>query len=32
VASADLTLDGTRFKRTPHKNKFGKDYAPGEPY
>ena len=27
-----LTLDGSRFKRAPHKNKFGKDYAAGEPY
>ena len=31
-ATAELTLDGSRFKRTPHKNKFGKDYAAGEPY
>jgi plastocyanin len=30
--SANLTLDGSRFKRSPHKNKFGKDYAAGEPY
>ena len=32
AATAELTLDGSRFKRTPHKNKFGKDYAGGEPY
>jgi plastocyanin len=30
--SATLTLDGSRFKRSAHKNKFGKDYATGEPY
>lgn len=27
-----LTLDASRFKRAPHKNKFGKDYAAGERY
>jgi plastocyanin len=32
AAAAELTLDGSRFKRAPHKNKFGKDYAAGEPY
>jgi plastocyanin len=32
AATADLTLDGSRFKRTAHKNKFGKDYPAGEPY
>ena len=28
----DLTLDASRFKRAPHKNKFGKDYEAGEKY
>jgi plastocyanin len=32
AATTVLTLDGSRFKRAPHKNKFGKDYAAGEPY
>jgi len=27
-----LTLDASRFKRAPHKNKFGKDYEAGEKY
>jgi len=27
-----LTLDASGFKRVPHKNKFGKDYAEGEKY
>jgi plastocyanin len=27
-----FTLDGSRFKRAPHKNKFGKDYEIGEKY
>jgi len=27
-----LTLDASRFKRAPHKNKFGKDYGAGEKY
>jgi hypothetical protein len=30
--SAELTLDASTFKRVPHKNKFGKDYAGGEKY
>ena len=30
--SAELTLDGSRFKRVQHKNKLGKDYATGDPY
>ncbi len=29
---AELTLDGSRFKRVPHRNKLGKDYATGDPY
>jgi hypothetical protein len=29
---ASLKLDGSRFKRAPHKNKFGKDYETGEKY
>lgn len=28
----NLTLDGSKFKRVQHKNKFGKDYATGERY
>ncbi|HET8648091.1 MAG TPA: hypothetical protein VFO85_21525, partial [Vicinamibacteria bacterium] len=32
AVSADLKLDGSRFKRVQHKNKHGKDYAPGESY
>jgi plastocyanin len=31
-AEASLTLDASRFKRAPHKNKFGKDYQSGEKY
>ena len=27
-----LTLDASRCKRAPHKNKFGKDYEAGEKY
>jgi plastocyanin len=27
-----LALDASRFKRAPHKNKFGKDYEAGEKY
>lgn len=30
--SAELRLDASSFKRIPHKNKFGKDYGPGEKY
>lgn len=30
--SANLTLDGTKYKRVQHKNKLGKDYAAGEKY
>jgi plastocyanin len=29
---AKLTLDGSKYKRVQHKNKFGKDYAKGERY
>jgi plastocyanin len=29
---AQLTLDGSKYKRVQHKNKFGKDYATGERY
>jgi plastocyanin len=29
---ANLTLDGSKFKRVQHKNKFGKNYATGERY
>jgi plastocyanin len=32
VCEASLTLDASRFKRAPHKNKFGKDYESGEKY
>ena len=30
--TAELTLDASTFKRAPHKNKFGKDYAGDEKY
>jgi hypothetical protein len=29
---ASLTLDASKWKRAPHKNKFGKDYEAGEKY
>jgi plastocyanin len=32
AASASLTLDASKYKRAPHKNKFGKDYDVGEKY
>ena len=32
VVEASFTLDASKFKRAPHKNKFGKDYAVGEKY
>jgi plastocyanin len=32
AVSVSLTLDASKFKRAPHKNKFGKDYAVGEKY
>jgi plastocyanin len=28
----ELTLDASKWKRAPHKNKFGKDYEAGEKY
>lgn len=30
--SAELRLDASTWRRTPHKNKFGKDYSTGEKY
>jgi plastocyanin len=30
--SANFALDAANYKRVAHKNKFGKDYAPGEKY
>lgn len=30
--NAELRLDASAFKRTPHKNKFGKDYSGDEKY
>jgi plastocyanin len=32
AATANLTLDGSKYKRVQHKNKFGKDYSTGERY
>ncbi len=32
VTTATFQLDASRFKRAPHKNKFGKDYEVGEKY
>jgi plastocyanin len=32
VTTASFQLDASRFKRAPHKNKFGKDYEVGEKY
>jgi plastocyanin len=32
AVEAAFTLDASRFKRAPHKNKFGKDYEVGEKY
>jgi len=32
AVNANLTLDGSKYKRVPHKNKFGKDYTAGEKY
>jgi plastocyanin len=31
-AQAQLVLDGSKYKRVQHKNKFGKDYSAGEKY
>ena len=27
AVSASFSLDASKYKRAPHKNKFGKDYA-----
>jgi plastocyanin len=32
VLEASLTLDASKWKRAPHKNKFGQDYPAGERY
>ena len=32
AATAELTLDGSRFRRAQHKNKHGKDYSASDPY
>jgi hypothetical protein len=32
TVEASLALDASRFKRAPHKNKFGKAYETGEKY
>ena len=32
AVEVELSLDASRFKRAPHKNKFGKDYDAGERY
>ena len=32
VVDASFTLDASKYKRAPHKNKFGKDYEAGEKY
>jgi plastocyanin len=32
VLEVPVTLDGSKWKRAPHKNKFGKDYQAGERY
>jgi plastocyanin len=32
AATASFSLDASRWKRAPHKNKFGKDYQVGEKY
>jgi hypothetical protein len=29
---ASFSLDASKYKRAPHKNKFGKDYEVGEKY
>jgi hypothetical protein len=31
-AELSLSLDASRYKRAPHKNKFGKEYEAGEKY
>lgn len=32
TAEAKLSLDASKFKRAPHKNKFGKDYSTSDTY
>jgi hypothetical protein len=32
AVQASVSLDASRWKRAPHKNKFGKDYETGEKY
>ena len=32
VLEVSLILDASKWKRAPHKNKFGKDYESGERY
>jgi hypothetical protein len=32
VLEIALTLDASRWKRSPHKNKFGQDYKAGDRY
>jgi plastocyanin len=32
AAEVKLSLDGSKFKRAPHKNKFGKDYSTSDTY
>jgi plastocyanin len=32
AVTAALTLDGSRFRRVPHRNKHGKDYSTSDPY
>jgi plastocyanin len=32
AVAAEFTLDASKYKRAPHKNKFGKDYEVGEKY
>ena len=32
AVEAAFTLDASKYKRAPHKNKFGKDYEVGEKY
>jgi plastocyanin len=32
AVETSFTLDASKFKRAPHKNKFGKDYEAGEKY
>ena len=32
AVAASFSLDASKFKRAPHKNKFGKDYQVGEKY